>query len=109
MDRNTGKPLDGTTHIAQSIGDILSTPKGSRVMRRDYGSQLHELTDLPINGMTRLLYAAATAGAIDRWENRIQLDRVVVAGDATGQLAATITGRRTDLPNAPAFNQQVSL
>src|SRR3546814_12586651 len=40
VDRATGQRLDGNDHLAQSIGDILSTPIGTRVMRRDYGSML---------------------------------------------------------------------
>ncbi|WHU03666.1 GPW/gp25 family protein [Sphingomonas sp. NIBR02145] len=38
MDRFTGKPLERDKHIPQSIDDILSTPKGTRIMRRDYGA-----------------------------------------------------------------------
>ena len=36
-------------HIDQSIGDILSTPIGTRVMRPDYGSRIPRLVDRPIN------------------------------------------------------------
>ena len=59
MDRNTGRTLDGDAHLAQSIGDILTTPLGSRVMRRDYGSMLFELIDQPLNAANRLLVFAA--------------------------------------------------
>lgn len=37
MSRHTGAALDGADHLAQSVADILGTPIGSRVMRRDYG------------------------------------------------------------------------
>jgi phage baseplate assembly protein W len=36
--------------LRQSIADILSTPVGSRVMRRAHGSRLHELAHLPHAG-----------------------------------------------------------
>jgi hypothetical protein len=52
MDAVTGKPMYDTAHLSQSIGDILSTPIGSRVMRRDYGSALFELVDAPGNALT---------------------------------------------------------
>ena len=52
MSRETGTALDGNAHLAQSIGDILSTPLGARVMRRDYGSDLPDLIDRPLNGET---------------------------------------------------------
>lgn len=38
MSRETGKALDEAAHISQSIRDILTTPVGSRLMRRTYGS-----------------------------------------------------------------------
>ena len=43
MDASTGQPLTGSAHLVQSIRDILTTPIGSRVMRRDYGSRLPAL------------------------------------------------------------------
>lgn len=49
MDATTGKPLSGDAHLAQSVADILTTPIGSRVMRRSYGSLIPSLIDAPIN------------------------------------------------------------
>lgn len=101
MARLTGKPLSGDAHLAQSIADILSTPLGSRVMRRDYGSLLFELIDRPINGAVRMLIHAATALALRRWEPRLQLDRVTLQGEpASGRLTIRIEGRRADMPAA---------
>ena len=98
-DRQTGKTLSGDAHLAQSIGDILSTPIGSRVMRRDYGSLLFELTDKPINGAIRMLLHAATAIALRRWEPRLRLTRVTLLGQPRGgSLTLRIEGQRTDLP-----------
>lgn len=103
MNASTGKPLADDAHLAQSIADILSTPLGSRVMRRDYGSLLFDLIDGPINGAMRLLLQAATAIALRRWEPRLRLTRVQMAGDpARGQLSVRIEGTRTDLPAASA-------
>ena len=64
MARATGKAMAGVDHIAQSIGDILTTPLGSRVMRRDYGSLLPQLIDAPLNRATALLLIAATSGLV---------------------------------------------
>ncbi len=49
MSNKTGKELEGIEHLKQSIIDILTTPIGSRIMRREYGSRLFELIDRPIN------------------------------------------------------------
>ncbi|MCH2496015.1 MAG: GPW/gp25 family protein [Erythrobacter sp.] len=103
----TGKPLDGDAHLAQSIGDILTTPLGSRVMRRDYGSLLFDLIDKPINGAIRMLLHAATAIALRRWEPRLRVTRVILLGEPQGgQLTLRIEGQRTDLPQA---NELVTL
>lgn len=104
MDAQTGKPIGEGEHLAQSIRDILSTPIGSRTMRRDYGSLLFELVDKPINGAIRMLLQAATAIALRRWEPRLQLTRVTLAGEpAAGRLTIRIEGRRTDLPPSNAL------
>lgn len=107
VDGQTGTALAGDAHLAQSIGDILATPLGSRVMRRDYGSLLFELVDRPINGAIRMLMHAATAIALRRWEPRLRLTRVILQGEPQGgQLTIRIEGKRTDLP---AANQLVTL
>lgn len=76
IDAGNGRALDGLEHLGQSIGDILMTPLGTRVMRRDYGSMLPELIDQPFNDVTRLRLYGATALALMRWEPRIRLIRV---------------------------------
>ena len=110
MDRTTGKPLAGAAHIAQSIADILTTPLGSRVMRRDYGSRLFELIDGPLNATTRQLVAAASAGAIQRWEPRIKLSQVTLGtGSSDGRLALLIAGTRVDVPGAIPISLSIAI
>jgi len=104
MNASTGKPISDEAHLAQSIGKILSTPLGSRAMRRDFGSLLFELIDKPINGAIRMLLQAATAIALRRWEPRIRLTRVTLSGEpAAGRLIIRIEGLRTDLPPSNAL------
>jgi phage baseplate assembly protein W len=92
LDRATARPLGGEAHLAQSIADILFTLRGTRVMRRDYGSDLPALIDAPVNGETAVEVVAAVAEALDRWEPRIVLRRVEI-GEATaeGRLALALT------------------
>lgn len=75
MNSSTGLRIDGLQHIEQSIAQILTTPIGSRVMRRDFGSLIPELIDQPLNDGTRLLIYAATATAIHKWEPRFRMSR----------------------------------
>lgn len=96
-----GKSLSGIDHLRQSIRDILTTPIGSRVMLREYGSRLFELVDAPMNASTLLNIYAATAEAIDRWEPRFKLRKVVAASAVPGQVILDMTG--TYLPDGKAI------
>ena len=82
--RHTGRSIDTRTHIDQSIADILTTPIGSRVERREYGSRLPRLVDAPMNAETVGLMRSSTAEALLRWEPRIQLRRVQVGSVEAG-------------------------
>lgn len=90
--RITGRRIDRDEHLTQSITDILTTPKGSRVMRRDYGSVLPELIDAPMNGETIVDVYAATAEALDRWEPRLRLQRVEIVASSAGAMTLRLTG-----------------
>ncbi|MET1080311.1 MAG: GPW/gp25 family protein [Pseudomonas sp.] len=97
MNVTTGRALpDELAHIKQSVADILLTPVGSRVMRRDYGSFIPELIDQPLNGETVLRLYAATVMALLRWEPRVKLSRVhaVIDASAPGSLALDLIGAR---------------
>ncbi|MCS6520867.1 hypothetical protein NYA10_29720, partial [Burkholderia thailandensis] len=60
MNARTGRAIAGQAHIEQSVADILFTPLGTRVMRRDYGSLLPELIDGPVNPLMRMRVMAAS-------------------------------------------------
>lgn len=96
MDAVTGKPLTGLDHLRQSIADILSTPIGARIGRRNYGSLLPDLIDQPMNAAGRMRLIAATALALLRWEPRIRLTNVAIHQTAPGAFSVAIEGVRTD-------------
>lgn len=101
MSRTTGAEIDGIEHINQSVADILGTPIGSRVGRRDYGSHNPDLIDQPLTAATILRLFASTALALSRWEDRFRLRRVSLeAGDRSGAAVLTIEGERTDTASA---------
>ncbi len=86
VDANTGKPLEGIAHLRQSVRDILTTPLGSRVMRRTYGSRLFDLVDRPLNQQTLVEIFAATAEAVLRWEPRLIVQRVQARSISAGSI-----------------------
>lgn len=101
MNGQTGSTISLLDHIRQSVADILTTPLGSRLMRREYGSQVPELIDAPFNGATQVRLYAATAMALMRWEPRIRLSRVqITAANFAGQADLQLEGTLVDT-NAP--------
>lgn len=93
MNAETGRELTGLEHLKQSIADILNTPIGSRVMRRDYGSRLFKLIDAPINRSTVVDIVAETAEALMKWEDRLVVSAVDVTSAVVGQIVLRITGK----------------
>ena len=87
----TGKALSGMDHLKQSITDILSTPVGSRVLLREYGSRLWELIDAPLNRKTTVQFIAATVEALLRWEPRIIPIRVTASASSSGRVSLALT------------------
>lgn len=93
INASTGEPLADWDHVQQSIEKILTTPIGSRVMRRDFGSYLPDLVDRKMISRNILMVYAAAAMAIERWEPRfrMQFGRVLTA-EAGGKLGLEIFG-----------------
>ncbi len=101
IDASTGKNISGLAHLRQSVRDILTTPIGTRVLRRDYGSRLPRLVDAPMNDATKLDMMAATYEALETWEPRLLLDQVSVQHAAPGH--ATISLQGAYLPTGEAI------
>lgn len=100
MNAATGRALDDLDHIRQSVRDILFTPIGSRVMRRDYGSLIPELIDHPANAGNLMRLRAATVGAISRWEPRLRITKVGFDFDIEGRAVVDMDAMRIDGPRA---------
>ena len=101
VNSRTGKRLSGSDHLRQSVSDILTTPIGSRVLVRDYGSDLFSLVDNPRDDLTRLQIIAASATALARWETRLKVTRVLVSfpeGESGCVLDIEGINKETNLP-----------
>lgn len=94
MNVSAGTRMDELeAHVRQSIADIITTPVGTRVMRREYGSLVPDLIDQPLNRTTVLRLYAATAAAIMRWEPRVKISRIWMGYTGPGQAVVEVTCR----------------
>lgn len=97
MNATTGLTISEGAHILQSVRDILTTPVGTRVMRREYGSEIFSLIDQPQHAATRLRLMAATVHALTLWEPRIRITTVEIGTpELGGGCQITLAWRRAD-------------
>ncbi|WP_192457702.1 GPW/gp25 family protein [Musicola keenii] len=107
LNASTGAAIADVDHIRQSVIDILTTPVGSRLMRREYGSRLFSLIDQPFNDVLHLRMISAVYSALMRWEPRIVPTQIVIGVPSAGHATMTITGRRID--SDALFSAEVTL
>jgi uncharacterized protein len=69
------------TDVEQAITMILMTPKGQRVMRPEFGCQIHELIFAPNDANTWGLAEYYVEEALRFWEPRIELTNVTARAD----------------------------
>lgn len=93
MSNKNGGYLNDLEHLKQSIIDILTTPIGSRVICRDYGSNLFQLTDQPINRDLFPKIYAAVADAIDKWEPRFKVEKIKIDSIKEGRIILSLVGK----------------
>lgn len=97
MDRHTGMTRSPQlAHIHQSLTDIFTTPIGSRIQRRDYGSHLFALIDSPMNAAGRLRLAAALVDAAYRWEPRVIITYANIDVGVNGKTTLDYQARTLD-------------
>lgn len=93
VNAETGKVLTDWEHVQQSIRIILTTPIGSRVMRRDFGSNLPDLIDRKLTPRGVLAIYSATALALIRWEPRFQIFKAAITtADQNGHIHLALYG-----------------
>ena len=67
--------------IEEAIRIILLTPKGQRVMRPEFGCQVHDLIFAPNDATTAGLAAYYVEDALGMWEPRIRVQEVTARPD----------------------------
>jgi uncharacterized protein len=85
----------GEEDVDQAIALILSTAPGERPMRPEFGCQVHDFIFDTLDAATVGKMEAAIRAALDRWEPRIEVERVdfdlTRSGD--GEVLSTISFR----------------
>lgn len=91
----TGKVIsDSRESLMQSIQTILTTPIGTRVLRRDFGCNVFYLLDQPANALTKVKIQAAVADALQKYEPRIRFTAIRVYSIKSGHFILDIEGYR---------------
>ncbi|SUC35248.1 Phage P2 baseplate assembly protein gpV [Providencia rustigianii] len=107
MNRIDGKTISDMEHIRQSIRDILITPVGSRIARRNYGSLLSELIDQPQNPALKLQLMSACYTALMKWEPRILLTRISLSSTEAAKMVVDIEATNQDTNQPVNFSVDV--
>ena len=92
MNINDGKDISEINHLKQSISNIITTPIGSRTMRRDYGSNLFNKIDHPVNGELIAEIYLDIVESLFIWEPRFELDQVAVQNIENGKITIDLEG-----------------
>ena len=92
MNINSGTNISEINHLKQSISNILTTPIGSRVMKRNYGSNLFNKIDHPINGELIAEIYLDIVESLFIWEPRFELDQMVVQNIEIGKIIIDLEG-----------------
>ena len=77
--------------IDRSIELILRTAKGERMMRPDFGSDLHTFIFKPLTEANRRRMGTAVKAALQKWEPRVRLLEVDVRVSPKGPNIAEIS------------------
>lgn len=80
-------------NIRQCITIILATRPGERQMLPAFGCRIHELLFAPNTTTTGLIAEGHVRDALERWEPRVEVERVNAAPDATGALRVEVLYR----------------
>ena len=83
--------VDGHDSVRQAILLLLSTIPGERVMRPEYGCQLHRLVFSPNDETTAGLAIHYVRQALDLWEPRIDVQRLDAERNAEDPEQLTIS------------------
>jgi len=77
--------------VSESIHVILSTSKGERIMRPDFGCEINEMVFAPNNSATQNLICHYIEEALIKWEPRVILEKVEAFPDEDDEARINIS------------------
>jgi uncharacterized protein len=80
MDRRSGAVISNFQSALQSVEIIIATRLGEVVMLREFGAGLSELLGRLMTPQLFVVFETLLATAIDLWEPRFQVRKIVVTG-----------------------------
>jgi phage baseplate assembly protein W len=101
LDRGKIATSEYEQDIREAIWIILSTSKGERVMRPDFGCGAHDLVFASMNKATLGLIETSVREALTTWERRIDLLKIEISTEdaANGKLLIGIDYRVRETNN----------
>ncbi len=82
-----GNVVSGVSDVDQCIAIILTTPKGTDVLRPTFGTDIWKYIDAPIN-QARAAVVREVTQSITQWEPRVKVLNVAVAAPAAAAAQA---------------------
>src|SRR3954451_21824282 len=76
--------VSGAEDIDRSIVMVLSTARGERLMRPQFGCAIWDQLFEPINANTLGYMAQAVRDVVGQWQPRVELENVNAAADDSG-------------------------
>ncbi len=78
FDKNTLSPamIQGVADIENSIYVIIHTKLGERILRNEFGSNIHELLFEPLNSNMKTYMASSLKSSLENNEPRINVNKV---------------------------------
>ena len=91
----------GEADVRESIRIILGTAKGERILRPEFGCDIHDYVFTTVTPTTVNLMETSVREALQEWEPRIAVDRVEASADesATGRLLVSVDYRIRETNN----------
>jgi len=82
-DRKQVSTVSHDANIRRAIHIIIHTVPGERVMRPDFGCEIHSLIFAPANDETAATAERYVREALTRWEPRITIEEITVYAEAS--------------------------